>query len=513
MTDLFHHDWVKAHARHRPAHMAIVDLETRAGRSYLDLDRRVDNIAGFLWETMQIGVDDRVAVIAPNSLIQVELMLALGRAGAIFMPMNWRLTAPEIGRILGHADPKLIFYAPEFGAIADELVQLLPDCRFEPLGEADPVGRAAEQGAPIGKPARRVHGDIQTIMYTSGTTGFPKGVLLTFGMTVWNAVNLGIPVRITPDTVFLSVMPMFHTAGLNCYANPVLHAGGTIILGRGFDAEAVLTALSDRSLGITHFFGVPSAYQFMAQHPAFAGADFSGLAFIGVGGAPLPNAVFDAWTAKGVSVVNGFGMTETGPAVTMLSPEDSGAHGTSIGKPLLHVETRIVTDGGDDAVDGEAGELWVRGPAVTPGYWQAPDATVQAFSDGWLRTGDVVWRDAEGFLHILDRIKDMYISGGENVYPAEVENILYQLDGVAEVAVVGIADDRWGETGFAAIVARDGHALSEADVRSHCQRSLARFKHPKVIHFLPALPRTASGKVQKTELRDLATSIGEAVPS
>jgi fatty-acyl-CoA synthase len=504
MSDLLHHDWIEGHARQRPQHPAIVDLQTRRAHTYEELNLRVSRIAAYLRAEHSVSSGERVAVIAPNSLLQVELMLALGRLGAIFVPINWRLAPAEMARILEHCGAKLVFFHCEFANAASELCKL-SSRRFEPLGDADPIGTAAESGSVLENTCQRTHQDIQTIMYTSGTTGFPKGVLLTFGMTQWNAVNLGIPVRITPDTVFLSVMPMFHTAGLNCYANCVLHAGGTVILAKGFDAETILDALSDRSLGITHFFGVPAAYLFMAQHEKFANADLSHLQFIGVGGAPLPAVVFDVWARKGVSVVNGFGMTETGPAVTMLAPEDARSRGTSIGKPLLHVETRIVTASGTDAASGEPGELWIRGPAVSPGYWQAPEATAEAFAEGWFKSGDVVSRDSDGFFYILDRIKDMYISGGENVYPAEVESVIYQIAEVAEAAVVGVADDRWGETGFAAIVVRQGSTLSEEAVRTHCKTMLARFKQPKFIHFMPSLPRTASGKVQKLELRRLWT--------
>jgi fatty-acyl-CoA synthase len=502
MNELSHHDWIAGHARQRPNHAAIVDLQTRRARTYAELNDRIDRIAAYLRAELAIVTGDRVAVIAPNSLLQVELMLALGRLGAIFVPINWRLTSAEMTRILEHCGAQVVFYHREFEAVAGELGKR-SGWRVEPLAEADAIGYAADRGTALGSATRRSHQDVQTIMYTSGTTGFPKGVLLTFGMTLWNAVNLGIPVRITPDSVFLSIMPMFHTAGLNCYTNCVLHAGGTVVLAKGFDAETVLDALSDRTYGITHFFAVPSAYQFMSQHPKFASAELSHLQFIGVGGAPLPAAVFDMWAAKGVSVVNGFGMTETGPAVTMLAPEDARCRGTSIGKPLLHVETRVVTASGTDAAVGQPGELWIRGPAVTPGYWQAPETTAEAFADGWFKSGDVVSKDSEGFLYILDRIKDMYISGGENVYPAEVENVIYQLEEVAEAAVVGVADERWGETGLAVIVVRHGSALCEDAVRKHCQGVLARFKQPKFIRFMPSLPRTASGKVQKIELRRL----------
>jgi fatty-acyl-CoA synthase len=343
--------------------------------------------------------------------------------------------------------------------------------------------------------------DISTIMYTSGTTGQPKGAIITHGMTFWNCVNLGGPAYISPSTVLLTVLPLFHTGGLNCYTNPVLHAGGTVLIMRAFDPGLALELISDASVGINQFFGVPSIYQFMAQHNLFATADFSRLAIGGVGGAPMPVPLLKVWEERGVALQQGYGMTETSPAVLTLDREDAVRKAGSSGKPVLHTEVRIVRPDGSDAGVDELGELWVRGPNVTPGYWNRPDANASSFTDGWLHTGDATRVDADGFYFIVDRWKDMYISGGENVYPAEVESVLHQLPAVAEAAVIGIPNAQWGEVGMAIVAVRPGHTLEAEEIHAHCAANLARFKCPRLIEFVEALPRNATGKIHKPTLR------------
>jgi fatty-acyl-CoA synthase len=270
---------------------------------------------------------------------------------------------------------------------------------------------------------------------------------------------------------------------------------------RTFDPGAALDVISDPALGITHFFAVPAPYQFMMQHPKFQDADLSRLQISGVGGAPCALNILEAWAARGVALLQGYGMTETSPGTAMLDAADAIRKAGSAGKPLLHTEVRIVDEAGRDVPRGTVGELWTRGPNITPGYWNKPEATRSAFVDGWLRTGDAARQDDEGFIYIVDRWKDMYISGGENVYPAEVENVIFQLPQVGDVAVIGVPSDRWGEVGKAIIVVKPGAMLTEADVVAHCLSRLAKFKVPQSVDFVEVLPRNAAGKVLKRELR------------
>jgi fatty-acyl-CoA synthase len=324
--------------------------------------------------------------------------------------------------------------------------------------------------------------------------------MITHQMQLYNAINLAAPALVTTETVQLVVLPLFHTGGMNCYANPVLHAGGQIILIREFEPGLALSIIGDPDYQVSHFFGVPAPYQFMMNHPRFSSTDLSNLKIAGIGGAPCAESILRTWADRGVAMVQGWGMTETSPGGIGLDPGDAERKLGSAGKPLLHTEVKVVDDRGKELPWGEVGELYIKGPNITPGYWNNPKATADSFDDGWLKTGDAARFDDEGFIYIVDRWKDMYISGGENVYPAEVENVIYQIPEVAEVAIIGVPDERWGETGKAFLVVKSGTALDEGRVISHCLENLAKFKVPQSVEFIDALPRNATGKVLKRSL-------------
>ncbi len=498
MPSIPYFDWISHHAGRRPTRLAIHDLHTGRKFSYADLDDRIARLTSAL-AARGIARGDRVALLAPNCAEYFEIQFACGRLGAIMLPLNWRLTVPELEYILGDAGPKLLIHDKAFAAQAAALSKTLLEIDHDrPDGDYE---RALAAAGPAPAPVPLTHDDIGMVMYTSGTTGHPKGAIITHGMVFWNCVNLGIPALITPETVQLVVLPLFHTGGLNCYANPVLHAGGTIVIMRTFDPGQALDCLSDPALGITHFFAVPAPYQFMMQHPKFATADLARLRIAGVGGAPCALAILETWTARGVPLVQGWGMTETSPAGTMLDAADAIRKLGSAGKALLHTAIRVVDDQDNDVPAGGIGELLIKGPNITPGYWNNPEATKRSFTNGWLHTGDAARLDAEGFVYIVDRWKDMYISGGENVYPAEVENVLFQLPAVADAAIIGVPSERWGEVGMAIIVRKAEQELAEGDVIQHCLTRLAKFKVPQSVAFVDALPRNATGKVLKRELR------------
>jgi len=504
-----YYDWIAHFGRRTPDKVAVIDLGSGRRFSYAQFDDRIARLAKHLRDRLEIKRGDRVAVLALNTTDTLEVQFACGRLGAVLLPLNTRLTVPELRYIVGDSSPSLMIHDSEHAETALAVAGL---CR---VGATLSLGPDGSYEAAIAA-SHRLDGceimtldDISTIMYTSGTTGRPKGAIITHGMTFWNCVNLGGPAAILPSSVFLSVLPLFHTGGLNCYTNPVLHAGGTVLIMRAFDPGLALRLISDPSYHINVFFGVPSIYQFMAQHPAFEGADFSRLLGGGVGGAPMPLSLLKVWEERGVPLQQGYGMTETSPAVMTLDREDAARKAGSSGKPVLHTEVRIVRPDGSDAGIGELGELWVRGPNVTPGYWNRPDANASSFTDGWLHTGDAVRMDEEGFYFIVDRWKDMYISGGENVYPAEVENVLHQLSAIAEAAVIGIPHAQWGESGMAIIAVKPGCAITEAEIHAHCGANLARFKCPARIEFVQALPRNATGKIHKPTLRQQFGSPGE----
>jgi fatty-acyl-CoA synthase len=320
-------------------------------------------------------------------------------------------------------------------------------------------------------------------------------------MNFWNTVHSMAMAGISRSTVFLGLLPLFHTGGLNVFSYPVFQCGGAVLIMRAFDPGEALRLIGDPGVGITHMFGVPANYQFMGQHPRFAETDVSRLVFAGVGGAPTPDAILQTWQHQGAVLQQGYGMTETSPLVLVLDREDAVRKAGSAGKPALHMEMRVVGDDGADAPVGTVGELWVKGPNITKGYWNQPEITAASFTDGWLHTGDAALIDDEGYYFIVDRWKDMYISGGENVYPAEVENVLYENDAVAEAAVIGVSDMRWGQVGRAVVVLKPGLTLTEDEIVAHCAANLARYKLPHSVVFTDALPRNATGKVHKPTLR------------
>jgi fatty-acyl-CoA synthase len=499
------YDWIGHHAANRPVHEAVRELATGRSFTYADLDRRIDAMAAH-FAALGIGRGERVAVLAHNGVEFFDVQFACARTGAICVLLNWRLTVSELEYILTDSSPMLLVHDVEF---ADAAEQLQGRCSIDSLltidgGTPDSPYEAALAAGSDRQPVERItltHDDVVTIMYTSGTTGLPKGAMITHGMNFWNCVNLGIPAGIGIDTVHLNVLPLFHTGGLNCYSNPVLHAGGTVVLMRQFDPGETLRVLGDPEQGITHFFAVPAPYQFMMQHPDFADTDLTRLRIAGVGGAPCALTIMEGWTERGVQLAQGFGMTETSPAAIFLDPGDALRKIGSTGKALMHTEYRIVNEQGDDCAPDEVGELWVAGPHITPGYWNKPEATASSFDGRWLKTGDAARVDDEGFVYIVDRWKDMYISGGENVYPAEVENVLYQLPQVAEAAIIGVPSERWGESGLAVIALKPGAELDRQTVQEHCAERLAKFKVPSDIAIVEALPRNATGKVLKRELR------------
>jgi len=513
-----YYDWIAHFSRRTPEKTAVVDLASERRFSYAQFDARISRLATHLRERVGIDRGDRVAVLALNTTDTLEVQFACGRLGAILVPLNVRLTVPELEFIVGDAAPKVMVHDADLAETALTVAKACDVPSALLLGPGGSYEAGIESAAPLRQFERVTLDDVSTIMYTSGTTGRPKGAMITHGMTFWNCVNLGGPAYVMPSSVLLTVLPLFHTGGLNCYTNPVLHAGGTVLIMRAFDPGLALKLISDPAQGINVFFGVPAIYQFMAQHPAFESADFSRLIIGGVGGAAMPVPLLNLWEARGVALQQGYGMTETSPSVLVLDREDAVRKAGSAGKPVLHTEVRVVHPDGTDVAPGELGELWVKGPNVTPGYWNRPDANTSSFTDGWLHTGDATRVDEDGFYYIVDRWKDMYISGGENVYPAEVENVLHQLGQIAEAAVIGIPHPQWGETGLAIVAVKAGQSITEAEIFAHCSNNLARFKCPRQVSFVEALPRNAAGKIHKPTLRQTfsiasATDIAKAKAS
>ena len=492
-----YYDCIAHHAMRRPHSLAAVDLATGRHHNYRDFDDRISRLAGALQSQYGIAPGDRIAVLAPNTTDTFEVQFACGRIGAIFVPLNWRLAKPELRAILADCAPAVLIFDPEFADRAQDLAEGIEQV----ISLGPDFERIVLDGSFLNHKVAATLDDISTILYTSGTTGLPKGAIITHGMNFWNTLHSMSLAGIARSTVFLGLLPLFHTGGLNVFSYPVFQVGGTVLIMRSFDPGEALRLIGDPSVGVTHMFGVPANYQFMGQHPRFQETDMGRLVFAGVGGAPTPDTILRTWQEQGAILQQGYGMTETSPLVLVLDKEDAVRKAGSAGKPALNMEMRVVGDDGADAASGTIGELWVKGPNITKGYWNQPEVTAASFTDGWLHTGDAALVDDEGYYFIVDRWKDMYISGGENVYPAEIENVIYQNELVAEAAVIGISDARWGQVGRAIVVVKAGHTLTEDAVVAHCAANLARYKLPHSVVFAEALPRNATGKVHKPTLR------------
>ncbi len=500
--DMF--DLTAHRARVTPDRLALEDLSDGTRYTYAALNERAARIAAAMRERWGLSPGDRLAYLGHNRAEFFALLFACAKADIILVPLNWRLAVPELDALMADAGPGALVSGVELADAAAALAENRPD--LVTVGLDHDQGRDYEADLRSVTPDRAPHPPRSPdrpwyLLYTSGTTGRPKGVIQTFRMMMANYWNIAIPVELRQSDVLLNVLPMFHTAGINLYSSSMFLAGGTVLVQRSFEPEEALQVLAERA---TVFFGVPAVYQMLADQPGFDGRRLSGVRSWGCGGAPLSPRVAQHFAEHGIRVRTGFGMTETGPAVFLMDEERVLDKTGSVGRPQLLAEVRIVGRDGRDVPEGEAGELLVRGPGVTPGYWERPDATAEALEpDGWLHSGDVARRDADGDYFIVDRWKDMFISGGENVYPAEVEQALQQHPGVADVAVVGMPDERWGEVGCAFVCPAGGDApADEQGLQAWCRERLAGYKVPRRVVFRDALPRNALGKVQKQELRD-----------
>ena len=500
--DMF--DLTAHRARVTPDRLALEDLADGTRYTYAALDERAARIAVAIRQRWGLEPGDRLAYLGHNRAEFFALLFACAKADVILVPLNWRLAVPELEGLMDDATPKALVFGAELadaaGALAANRSELVT------IGLDHDQGRDYEADLAAVTPDRTPHPPRSPdgpwyLLYTSGTTGRPKGVIQTFRMMMANYWNIAIPVELRQSDVLLNVLPMFHTAGINLYSSAMFLVGGTVLVQRNFEPEQALEVLADRA---TVFFGVPAVYQMLADQPGFDGGRLSGVRSWGCGGAPLSLKVAQHFADHGIRVRTGFGMTETGPTVFLLDEASVLDKTGSVGRPQLLAEVRIIGRDGRDVAPGEAGELLVRGPGVTPGYWERPDATAETLEpDGWLHSGDVARCDDDGYYFIVDRWKDMFISGGENVYPAEVEQVLLQHPGVVDVAVVGMPDERWGEVGCAyACPAEGSQAPEEETLRAWCRERLAGYKVPKRFVLRDALPRNALGKVQKQELRD-----------
>ena len=489
-----------------PDRVALEELATGRTLTYAELDRRSTALASLLRER-GIAEGDRVAILCRNRIAFFEALFACAKLGAILVPLNWRMPPSELDQLIGDSSPQLLLYGAEDSAAAEQLAGGTPSIGLDQDYEMLVEQRISVLTDPFRSnwPAD----GIWYLLYTSGTTGRPKGVIYTYRMALANYVNIGSAIDISSSDTTPNFLPLFHTAGINLHSLPTLFQGGRVLILEGFDAEALVRLFEEGRLDT--FFAVPTVYQALIDHPRFAEAPLGRVRSWGCGGAPLPDVLAERCRALGLRICNGMGMTETGPTAFLASPFDPDSPVGSVGKPQLLVSVRIVDAEGRDVSVGEIGDLLFAGPAVTPGYWNNAEATRAAFTDdGWLRSGDLARFDSRGFFYVAGRRKEMFISGGENVYPAEVENVLAAHPAVAEAAVVPQADERWGEVGRAFVMLAAGMPAPDPDeLASFCRSRLAAYKVPRRFEFVADFPRTAAGKVQKHLIGErAATGVG-----
>ena len=479
--------------------------------TYDQLAERIDRLATAL-EDRGLKPGDRVAYLGNNHPAFLETLFAAGTLGAVFVPLNTRLAPPEVQFALQNSGTDILVVDSTLaelgqrGAVDTGVRQLLvvsregvafPDSTGIPLEDYDDAVAAS---APAVRDVPVSLEDAAIILYTSGTTGRPKGAVLTHGNMTWNTINVLVDYDVTSQSVGLMIAPMFHVASLGMGALPLLLKGGHVVLQDRFEPGAVLKAVSE--FGITSLSGVPTTYQMLAEHPDWANADLSSLRMLTCGGSAVPVRVMDAYEERGLSFSGGYGMTETAPGATSVPPHYSREKMGSAGLPHFFTDIRIVDAMGEDQPSGSVGEILIQGPNVIHEYWNRPDTVAGMFEDGdWFKSGDMGYVDEQGFLFISDRIKDMIISGGENIYPAEVEQIIMELDEVSAVAVIGLPDERWGEVPHAVVVLAEGKELTQEQVLAQLDGRLARYKIPRAVTFVEEMPRTASGKIRKADLR------------
>jgi fatty-acyl-CoA synthase len=464
--------------------------------SYRELDLRTGRSAALL-ASLGVAQGDRVALLCRNRIEFFELLFACARLGAILVPLNWRMPARELAPLLADCGAGWLIHGAEdadtASSLAGESLKLL---NLDATGESG-FCKGRDAFEPLeGRPAWPSD-ESWYLVYTSGTTGMPKAVIQTYGMALANYINIAQAMGLREDDTSLNYLPLFHTGGINLTTLPALIMGSRTLITPGFDLDRTVELLEAGELDT--FFGVPAIYQAISLHARFNELDLTRVRCWGCGGAPMPDKLLQQFASRGAVVLNGMGMTETGPTVFLMDEANAAVKTGSVGKPQLLASVRLVDQDGNDVQRGETGELWFSGLGITPGYFQRPEATAEALTaDGWLRSGDLGRQDEDGYYYIVGRLKDMYITGGENVYAAEVEGQLAEHPDILEAAVIGVPDEQWGEVGCAYLLARPGHKLPpDKELTAFCRQRLASYKVPR--QFIPVsdFPRTAAGKVQK----------------
>jgi len=498
-------EWIKKWASLRPGKIAMISEETKV--TYGELARRVNRLANLIHKK-GIQKGDRVAVLLYNSKEYVEIVSALATTGAILVPLNFRLTGEELAYILKDSESETLIFDEAFTHVVEAIKGNIPvrEGNYICVGKAIslwaiPYEKAVSEESPENFRADRpIDGeDPQIIMYTSGTTGLPKGTILSHRKTFYNVLNADIFYGLTSEDIFLVSRALFHSGGLLVEAAPMLYKGGTIILSKRFKPQQILETIE--KYRVTVIEAAATMYKFILQQCDLKKYDLSSLRCCFTGGERVPPSLLEEYLNKGITISQCYGQTETS-TIAWLPLQEAQRKLGSVGIPVFHGNVKIMNKEGKEVKPGEVGEIIVSGPILMTGYWRRPTQTEETIKEGWLHTGDLAKRDEEGFLYIVDREKDMFISGGENVYPAEVEKVYLENPKISDVAVVGVPDEKWGEAGIVFIVMKNGEEMTEEDALKYCEGKLAKYKIPKHVAFLKELPMTGSEKIKRRNLRE-----------
>lgn len=506
-------DYLGRRELYSPDKLAIIDAgkTPQLRLTFKQWNQRVNRLANWLTNQAGVGKGDRVAILARDGVEHLDSFHACSKLGAIHTPLNWRLHWRELAQLIHDTTPKVLIYSDDFLEVVSEIETEIRGTDYE-IGsylhlEGDGIPSSlhyeyvldSSSDEPVSCESL-VEEDIACLLFTGGTTGTPKGAQISHRQICWNILNTVIH-DITHNDVYLCVFPLFHTGGLFTYISSQVVFGNTTILIRQFDPVQVLELIEEQQ--VTVFAGVPTMYQMLSQAPNWNSADLSSLRFCTSGGAPLPVPLVEQYTAeKAIRFKQGFGMTEYGPGLFALPPEDAIRKAGSIGRPNFFVDVRVVDEDNQPLGPNQPGELVLKGPSGSSGYWNNPSASAEVIDDqGWFHTGDIVEYDDEWYFFVRERKKDMFISGGENVYPVEIENVLYRHPAVHMCAVIGLPDEKWGEVGLACVVLKPDAETSEESLIEFLQENLARYKVPKKVVFMSELPLSGMGKILKRDLR------------
>lgn len=496
-------DWIDKRAFITPKRTALLD--DRRQLSYLEMSAEVNRLARMLHDRFGLQPGERVGILAANSIEYLLLLFALAKLGCIAVVLNIRLTPDELEFQLNDSGTRILIAETTFyreGEALRRTTGVEDILWFDHLEDSGRQLCSQSAAYPADLLIREeVDGRSPFIIcYTSGTTGRPKGAVLTQENMFWNAVNNVLALDLTSHDKTLTLLPLFHIGGIGLFALPTLFAGGTVIVPNRFDPDKALQLIEEYA--VTIVMGVPTIHDSIRNSQNFGNTSLQSVRWFYCGGAPCPHELIQSYLERGLPFAQGFGMTEASPTVFMTSREDYARKIGSIGKPVMFCEIRVIDEAGRDVPRGEIGELLIKGGNIMHSYWNRPQETEAAFRDGWLLTGDLVTQDEEGFVYIVGRKKDMMISGGENIYPLEVEQVIGQLPAVSEVAVFGVADPKWGEVPVAVISVKAGHELNVEDVKNHCLKRLAKYKVPVKVNFVSALLKNATGKIDKKAIKE-----------